>query len=135
MPNARRLEKISNRKKPATVGGKTIGSVNMPSTILRKGSLAFNIFLAAKIPRKKQTMVATIPVFSEIQSGLQSRLIKNSLDICVKIEGIKYLLCFIRCYKVHKIKSSRLLSIICLIIFNLTDWINNITCQIIRNLF
>ena len=32
MPSGRRFENSSRRKKPATVGGSTIGSVRMPST-------------------------------------------------------------------------------------------------------
>ena len=67
------FEKSRRRKKPATVGGNTIGSVNIPSMTAFRPLPALIILLAAKIPRKKQKNVATTPVLSEIHNGLQSK--------------------------------------------------------------
>jgi hypothetical protein len=50
-----------------------MGRVKMPSTTALVLGPSFKTFLAAKIPRKKQTKVATTPVFREIHRGLQSR--------------------------------------------------------------
>ena len=55
------------------MGGSTIGSVRIPSMTALLRLPAFMIFPAANIPKKKQKKVATTPVFSEIQKGLQSR--------------------------------------------------------------
>ena len=73
MPSGRLFEKIRSRKKPATVGGSTIGRVRIPSITALLRLPAFIIFPAANIPKKKQKNVATTPVFNEIQKGLQSR--------------------------------------------------------------
>ena len=40
---------------------------------LRLYTLIWNRFLASQMPRKKQMIVATIPVFREIHRGLQSK--------------------------------------------------------------
>ena len=55
-----------------------MGSVRTPSITAFTRPPVFIIFLAAKIPRKKQKNVAAKPVLMEIHSGLQSRLLKNS---------------------------------------------------------
>jgi hypothetical protein len=66
MPKGLLLLNKSRRKKPATVGGKTMGSVRSPSATARTFGLAWMTFLAAKIPRKKEMIVATTPVFREM---------------------------------------------------------------------
>ena len=70
MPIGRRRLKISSRKKPATVGGSTIGSVSSPSTNAFARLPMCITLRAVHTPRKKQITVATSPVLSEIQSGL-----------------------------------------------------------------
>ena len=57
-----------------------MGRVRIPSRkALALPFFIFIIFLAAKIPRKKQRKAATAPVLSEIHRGLQSSPAKNSL--------------------------------------------------------
>ena len=45
---------------------------------------SFNTFRAANRPRKKQITVATMPVFREIQKGLQSKLFAISMICCTE---------------------------------------------------
>ena len=78
-PSGRLLLKRRSRKKPATVGGSTMGRVRMPSMTAFFPGVVFTTFLAANIPRKNEINVATTPVFSDIKSGLQSR----SFNICM----------------------------------------------------
>ena len=56
-----------------------MGSVRIPSITAFFPGDAFTTFLAANIPRKKEITVATTPVFSEINSGLQSSSFKISI--------------------------------------------------------
>ena len=72
IPSGLRLLNRSSRKKPATVGGRTIGSVRMPSRTDFLPGPAYIRRLAARIPRKNERIVATTPVLREIHSGLQS---------------------------------------------------------------
>ena len=83
MPSGRRFENSNRRKKPATVGGSTIGSVRIPSTTALTDGRSCMIFRAAQMPRKKQRIVATHPVFSEIQSGLQSSSRINAIKLSI----------------------------------------------------
>ena len=85
LPKGLLVEKISSRKKPATVGGRTSGMVRKPSRTARSLGPAFTAFLAVKIPRKKEMPAATIPVFSEIQSGLQSSPDRNSVILIASV--------------------------------------------------
>jgi hypothetical protein len=69
-PTGPRTPKIYNRKKPATVGGRTRGRVRRPSRII------FHAFrrtpathLAARSPRKKVTTIAAVAVLMEIRMG------------------------------------------------------------------
>ena len=62
--------KIRSRIKPATVGGRTSGSVRIPSRTARNRVLFRTARLAAHTPRKKESTVATTPVFNEIHNGL-----------------------------------------------------------------
>ena len=82
-PNGRRRLKIRSRKKPATVGGRIIGSVRKPSITARTPGRSFITARAAKIPKKKDRIVATIPVLIEMTSGLQSSDCKNSSISCI----------------------------------------------------
>ena len=69
----------SRRKKPATVGGSTMGRVRIPSMTAFFPGDAFTALRAANIPRKNEITVATIPVFMDIYKGLQSRSFKISM--------------------------------------------------------
>jgi len=71
-PKGRLNEKRRSRKKPDTVGASIMGRIRMLSTTDFTFSGSFMTCLATSIPRKKHMTVATIPVFSEIQKGLQS---------------------------------------------------------------
>lgn len=69
----------NSKKKPATVGGITIGSVKIPSSTAFFPGEAFTAFPAANIPRKNEITVAATPVFKEIYRGLQSRFFNISV--------------------------------------------------------
>ena len=71
-PKGRLNEKRRSRKKPDTVGASIMGRISMLSTTDFTFRGSFMTCLATSIPRKKHMTVATIPVFREIQNGLQS---------------------------------------------------------------
>ena len=58
----------------------TRGSVRIPSNTAFVLGPTFITCLAAKIPPKKERMVATTPVFNEISKGLQSSPLINSIN-------------------------------------------------------
>jgi hypothetical protein len=66
---APRAGQKKQRKKAATVGGRTSGSVRRPSIHARRLPCTPYINLAAGIPRKNVATVATQVVASEINSG------------------------------------------------------------------
>ena len=67
---ARTVTKRYNKKKPTTVGGRTIGRVRMPSRIIFSFSWRrLTTHLATKMPRKKVIKMETVAVFSDIQMG------------------------------------------------------------------
>jgi len=68
-PMKLRLPSSRRRKKPTTVGGRTNGSVRRPSTYARRLPRTPDINLAASIPRKNVSTVATQVVASEIHGG------------------------------------------------------------------
>ena len=61
-----------------------MGSVSSPSTIALTLLDAFTTFLAANIPRKNEMNVATIPVFREMKSGLQSSFSSMAIISCIR---------------------------------------------------
>jgi hypothetical protein len=77
--------KIYNRKNPTTVGGNTIGSVKIPSSII----FAVSFFIlkrpqATIKPTKKVIKIDTLAVFIEMKIGDQSvmsKLLKKILII------------------------------------------------------
>jgi len=69
MTNKALPSEISSRKKPTTVGGRTRGSVSIPSIQARRLPCICTITLAANIPRKKVAIVAAHVVASEMYSG------------------------------------------------------------------
>ena len=79
MPKALLLENIRSRMKPATVGGSTKGMVNRPSTKALVPGFNLMTFLAVYIPKKKDMMVATIPVLRDMMRGLQSSSLSTSM--------------------------------------------------------
>ena len=70
-PIGDRLPKVSNKKKPATVGGNTSGNIITASTnVLPR--LRLHTKRAKNIPAKKVISVAAAAVFSVINSGSMS---------------------------------------------------------------
>ena len=67
-PTGERLPKISRRKKPTTVGGKTIGN-KMRASSSDLPRLRFITRYASAIPTKKFMTVAAAAVFIDIISG------------------------------------------------------------------
>ena len=61
------------------MGGSTIGRVRIPSMTAFFPGEAFTTLRAANIPKKKEITVATIPVFMDINNGLQSSSFKISM--------------------------------------------------------
>jgi len=61
-----------SKQNPTTVGGRTNGSVNKPSSHLRMLLRQLNIQKAAVIPNTEDNSVAAIAVLSETQSGARS---------------------------------------------------------------
>ena len=80
LPRGLRLLNRISRKKPATVGGSTSGSVRMPSSTDFAAGPRLITLLAANIPKKNEMAVATAPVFREIHSGLQSSFPRISVN-------------------------------------------------------
>ena len=65
----------------------------MPSNTAFTPGDAFTILRAAKIPKKKEKIVATIPVFNEIHNGLQSNVLMTSITASMFfsfLTGIRY---------------------------------------------
>ena len=56
-----------------------MGRVRMPSTTAFIPGDAFTTLRAANIPKKKEITVATIPVFMDMNKGLQSSSFKISI--------------------------------------------------------
>ena len=67
------LPKVTNKKKPSTVGGKTIGKVKMASKNTLNLPFLFFMNLAAAIPKKKVIIVEVIAVLEEIHKGERSK--------------------------------------------------------------
>jgi hypothetical protein len=73
LPIGPRTPKMYNRKNPTTVGGNTIGSVNMPSsTILVVSFLILTSPQATIKPKKNVIKIDRLAVFIEIKIGDQS---------------------------------------------------------------
>ena len=76
MPIGRFTPNRYKRKKPATVGGSTSGSVSTPSRrIFIRSFFMLTTHQAARIPRKKVSTMETLAVFMEIRIGDQSILL------------------------------------------------------------
>ena len=145
IPSGLLLLNKRSRKKPATVGGSTMGRVRIPSMTAFFPGDALTTFLAAKSPRKNERIVATAPVFKEIHNGLQSRPFMISITVSitihllksvyirVKIVSLKHRFRLVRQNKFHKIRRCRALGIVRLIIYDLGDRIDHISRQIITD--
>ena len=82
-PKGRLTLNNNSKKNPATVGGRTKGSVRMLSMTARSRGDIRSTSYAAPIPRKKEISVAAKPVFKDMNSGLQSSdesILSKSID-------------------------------------------------------
>lgn len=76
-PTGELRPKIIKRKKPTTVGGRTIGSVKIASRRFLVESFTRAVIQAARIEKMITKIIAVEAVFSETKSGRQSNVEKN----------------------------------------------------------